>query len=162
MPKFVYSEAKDWATTDVRGLAEELRDLIEQGQRQLAGVAAAEASLRPAPGKWSLQQMVGHLVDSASNNLQRLIRLQLEEELVFPGYRQEEWVRLQCYDRMAWADVVGLWVALNKQFAHAIEFADRSCMGHVWLHEGERLTLGFILADYMGHLRHHLRQMPNG
>jgi len=157
-----YSEAKEVATIDVRGLADELRDLIEQGQRQLADVTAAQASLRPGPGKWSLQQIVGHLIDSANNNLQRLIRLQLEAELVFPGYRQDDWVRLQCYDRMAWADVVGLWVALNRQLAHAIEHADRSCMGNVWLYEGERLTLGFILTDYMRHLRHHLRQMPNG
>ncbi len=147
--------------TSTGALAEELRDLVAQGERQLRPVTAEQASLRPGPGKWSLQQIVGHLVDSASNNLQRTVRLQLVPELIFPGYQQDEWVRRQCYDRMAWADVVGLWVALNRQFAHVIEHADPSTFANVWLCEGERLTLGFLLADYMGHLRHHLRQMPN-
>jgi len=161
MPKFSYSNPKDWAAADPRSLAEELRGLIAQADRQLAGVTGEQASLRPAPGKWSAQQLLGHLIDSASNNLQRLIRLQLTAELVFPGYQQEEWVRTQCYDRMDWGDVKTLWLALNRQFAHVIEQADRHTFGNVWLHEGERLTLGYILADYMGHLRHHLRQMPN-
>jgi hypothetical protein len=161
MPKFVYCDPVEVTALDRRELADELRDLITQGERQLRGVTASQASLRPGPGKWSLQQMIGHLIDSASNNLQRAVRLQLEKELVFPNYKQDEWVRQQCYDRMEWADVVALWAALNRQLAHVIEHSDRTSLTNVWLNEGERLTLGYILVDYMGHLRHHMRQMPN-
>jgi hypothetical protein len=144
-----------------RALAEELRDLIEQLERQLAHVTPSQASLRPFPGKWSLQQIVGHLVDSAANNLQRLIRLQLETPLTFPGYRQADWVRIQCYDHMPWPQLRDLCLATNRHFAHVLQQSDRATFGNIWLHDGESLTLGFLLVDYMGHLRHHLRQMPN-
>jgi hypothetical protein len=44
------------------------------------------ADIRLAPDKWTLKEMVGHLVDSAANNHQRFIRLQFEAVLVFPKY----------------------------------------------------------------------------
>lgn len=165
MPSHSYSKPEDSANPSglsPRALSEELRELIEQAARQLGPVTEAQAALRPGPGKWSLQQTVGHLVDSASNNLQRLVRLQLESPLVFPGYRQDDWVRVQCYDRRPWAEVSGLFLALNRHLAHVIEQTERASFAHVWLLDGEPLTLGFVLVDYMGHLRHHLRQFPNG
>jgi hypothetical protein len=164
MPSHAYSKPEDSAnptSLSPRALAEDLRDLIAQAERQLQPVTEAQAALRPGPGKWSLQQTVGHLIDSAANNLQRLVRLQIESPLIFPGYRQEEWVRIQCYDRMPWAEVRSLFFVLNRHFAHVIEQADRAAFANIWLHEGEPHTLGFVLVDYMGHLRHHLRQMPN-
>jgi hypothetical protein len=160
MPPF-YSDAVDLATLNPVMLADQLRARVIRAERQMAAIPAELAMQPPAPGKWSVQQTVGHLIDSCVNNQQRLIRLQLTPELVFPGYAQEDWVRLQRYDLVPWADVVGLWAALNRHFAHTIEHADAGCFGHGWLFEGERLTLGFILVDYMGHLEHHLRQLPN-
>jgi hypothetical protein len=156
----IYSQPTDPTTLNPKELAIELRAHLAKAQRQLATVTPEAASQPLATGKWSIQQTIGHLIDSATNNHQRLIRLQLQPELHLPGYRQDDWVRLQCYDLLAWPDVLTLWLTLNHHFAHCIEHADPSCFTHVWLHEGERLTLGFILVDYIGHLDHHLRQLP--
>ena len=155
-----YSQPADPATLAPATLAAKLRAHLARGERQLGAIPARIAAQPLAPGKWSIQQTVGHLIDSAANNHQRLIRLQLTPELTFPGYQQDEWVRLQRYDLLLWSEVLALWLALNRHFAHAIEHADPACFPHVWLYEGERLTLGFILVDYMGHLDHHLRQLP--
>jgi hypothetical protein len=157
----IYSQAADSAAVDPRSLADELRAHIARGEHQLSGLPAEIAAQPIAPGKWSIQQTIGHLIDSAANNHQRLIRLQLSSELTFPGYQQDEWVRLQRYDLLLWSEVLALWLALNRHFAHAIEHADPACFHHVWLYAGERLTLGFILVDYIGHLNHHLCQLPN-
>ena len=159
MPQF-YSQLADASTLDPKALAADLRAAITRAERQLALLTPEAAAQPPAPGKWSIQQTVGHLIDSCLNNHQRLIRLQLTAELAFPGYRQDDWVRLQRYDLLAWPEVVALWLALNRHFAHAIEHADARTFTHIWPFEGERLTLGFILIDYLGHLDHHLRQLP--
>jgi hypothetical protein len=42
--------------------------------------------VRTGPGEWSVKEIVGHLVDSASNNHQRFVRLQVADGLVFPDY----------------------------------------------------------------------------
>ena len=160
MPLF-YSQPVNPAALAPHALAVDLRARVVRAERQFAAITAEDAAKPLAPGKWSIQETVGHLIDSCVNNHQRLIRLQLTPELTFPGYQQEEWVRLQRYDLLPWAGVLALWLALNRHFAHTIEHADPSTFTHLWHFEGERLTLGFILTDYMGHLDHHLRQLPN-
>ena len=37
----------------------------------------------------TIRQILGHLVDSASNNHQRIVRLQYNQELEFPDYQQD-------------------------------------------------------------------------
>jgi hypothetical protein len=156
-----YSQPADPATVDPHTLAAGLRSRLARAEIQLA-VVTPEAAAQPlAPGKWSIQQTVGHLIDSCANNHQRLIRLQLTPELTFPGYQQDKWVRLQRYDLLPWPEILALFLTLNRQFAHTIQHANAACFTHTWLFEGERLTLGFILVDYLGHLDHHLRQLPN-
>jgi len=160
MPPF-YSQPADPTTLSPQAIAADLRAAIARAESQLSAIPAAIAAQSLAPGKWSIQQTVGHLIDSAANNHQRLIRLQLTPELTFPGYQQDDWVRLQRYDLLPWPEVLALFVTHNRHFAHTIEHADPATFTHIWLFEGERLTLGFILVDYLGHLDHHLRQLPN-
>ena len=150
----------DPATVTPASLARDLRDALVRAERQLAAFTAEAAAQPLAPGKWSAQQTVGHLIDSCTNNLQRLIRMQLTPELAFPGYQQDDCLRLQRFDLEPWPEVLTLFLALNRHFAHAIEYADVTCFHHVWLHDGERLTLAFVLADYISHMEHHLRQLP--
>jgi hypothetical protein len=160
MPPF-YSTPADPSTLDPTQIAADLRAHLARAERQLSPITPEAAAQPLAPGKWSIQQTVGHLIDSCTNNLQRLIRLQLTPELTFPGYQQDECVRLQRFDLEPWPEVLSLFLALNRHFAHAIEHADAATFTHTWLFEGKQLTLGFILVDYIGHLDHHLRQLPN-
>jgi len=159
MPPY-YSQPVDPATQSPHAIAADLRAHLAAAERQLTTIPAEAARLPLAPGKWSTQQTVGHLIDSCTNNLQRLIRPQLTPALDFPGYRQAECVQLQRFDLEPWPEVLSLFLALNRHFAHAIEHADPATFTHTWFFEGEHLTLGFILIDYIGHLDHHLRQLP--
>jgi hypothetical protein len=159
MPPF-YSQPTDPAALSPHIIAADLRAAIARAERQLSPITPEAAAQPFAASKWSIQETVGHLIDSCTNNHQRLIRLQLAPELTFPGYQQVEWVALQRYDLLPWPEVLSLFLALNRHFAHAIEHADPACFPHTWLFEGEHLTLGFILVDYIGHLEHHLRQLP--
>jgi hypothetical protein len=156
-----YAAPVDPATLDPHTIAADLGAHLARAERQLAAITPDAAAKPLAPGKWSTQQTVGHLIDSCANNLQRLIRLQLTPELTFPGYDQDACIRLQRFDLLPWPEVLSLFLALNRHFAHTIEHADPTTFTHTWLFEGQHLTLGFILVDYIGHLDHHLRQLPN-
>jgi hypothetical protein len=94
MPSTKYQPASP-VSLDPNDIAAALRDRILRAERQFAAISADAAAKPLAPGKWSIQQVVGHLIDSANNNLQRLIRLQLTAQLDFPGYQQDDWVYLQ-------------------------------------------------------------------
>jgi hypothetical protein len=155
-----YAQPADLAALSPQALAADLRAHLSRAERQLSAISPETAAQPLEPGKWSIQQTVGHLIDSCNNNLQRLVRLQIDPQLTFPGYQQDDWVRLQRYDLLPWPQVLALFVTLNRHFAHTIQHANARCFPHTWLFEGQPLTLGFILADYIAHLDHHLRQLP--
>ena len=71
----------------------ELRETVEAATPRLLALSEADASKPPAPGKWSPKQVIGHLIDSASNNHQRFVRVRFMDDLVFAGYEQEAGLR---------------------------------------------------------------------
>jgi hypothetical protein len=144
---------------------------VEQGTAALRRISDEESACRPAPGKWSPKEILGHLVDSATNNHQRFVRAQLQEDLVFSGYDQDAWVALQRYQERPWMDLIELWRAYNLHIAHVMSAApeevlrkprprhnlDQLAWGQV--PEGEAPMLESLMRDYVGHLKHHLAQI---
>jgi DinB superfamily len=141
--------------------AHTLRQLIDEYERKFLAVSEAAAAHSPSPEKWSRKQILGHLIDSAANNHQRFIRLQLAPELQFPGYQQNEWVTLNGYSSRSWSELVALWAGYNRHLAHVIEHLDPAALPHIWDTGNHRYTLEFIATDYVDHLRHHLAQIAD-
>jgi hypothetical protein len=151
--------------------AEDLRSTVSQVATLLAGVPEEAAARRPAPGKWSAKEIVGHLVDSASNNHQRFVRAQFQDDLVFPSYAQDDWVALQRYQEASWPHLLTLWRDFNLHLAHLIDVTppeqrlrprrrhnlDR--IGYEQVPAEDATTLDYFMRDYVDHLHHHLRQL---
>jgi len=125
----------------------------------LSAIPEDAASKKPAPNKWSKKEILGHLIDSAANNHQRFMRLQLQPEISLPGYDQDNWVRLNRYQQRTWNEIVTLWSAYNRHLASVIESLEGSALGHVWHAPDGDVTLEFIASDYVRHLQHHLAQI---
>jgi hypothetical protein len=141
-------------------LAGELRSEIEASSARLRALAERDVRDPLSTDKWSRKEILGHLIDSATNNHQRFVRAQFEDPFTWPGYAQNEWVSVQQYRDAAWNDLVNLWVALNHHIAHVIEHvpsakARTSCR----IGDGEPVTLEWLMQDYLRHLRHHLAQI---
>jgi hypothetical protein len=118
------------------------------------------ASVRPAPGKWSKKEILGHLIDSATNNHQRFVRMQLTAHLELPGYDQEEWVRLQHYQDRPWREIIDMWQVYNNQLVEVIRNIDPKALRNTWrAPDGKDVDLEFVVRDYLVHMRHHLDQI---
>ena len=137
-----------------------LNSTIEMVTPWLRHLSDAEAAVRPAPGKWSKKEILGHLMDSASNNPQRFVRAALQGELTFPGYDQERLVALQRFQDLDWAFLIDLWAAYNRLLAHVLHALPTSAHG-VTCRIGpyKPATLGWIADDYVEHMKHHLNQI---
>ena len=137
----------------VNAAVDRWRDLPERSVR-----------LRPSKHAWSVKEITGHLIDSASNNHQRFVRLQLMENLTFPDYGQDNihWVRIQNYQDRKWDELLGLWRFYNLQLAYIIRSVDASCLDHVWQPDAEnKVTLFDLMTDYLRHLEVHLDQIAD-
>ena len=136
-----------------------LASVVAHALPLLSAIPEDAASKKPAPNKWSKKEILGHLIDSAANNHQRFMRLQLQTEISLPGYDQDDWVRLNRYQQRTWNEIVTLWSAYNRHLASVIESLDDSALGHVWHSPDGDVTLEFIASDYVRHLKHHLKQI---
>jgi hypothetical protein len=104
--------------------------------------------------------VIGHLIDSATNNHQRFVRAQEAPSLEFPGYEQNHWVGFQRYEDCEWKELVEFWHAYNRHLAHVIDKIPEarrtvSCR----IGANAPITLGFLAHDYVVHLKHHLAQL---
>lgn len=117
---------------------------------------------RPSENDWSIKEVTGHLIDSAANNHQRFVRLQLLQQLTFPDYGQDNihWVRIQNYQDRTWDELLDLWRLYNIQLAYIIRSVEPSCLKHVWqIDTANRATLFDLMTDYLRHLEVHLDQI---
>jgi len=136
-----------------------LASVVAHALPLLSAIPEDAASKKPTPNKWSKKEILGHLIDSAANNHQRFMRLQLQTEISLPGYDQDDWVRLNHYQQRTWKEIVTLWSAYNRHLASVIESLDDSALAHVWHSPDGDVTLEFIASDYVRHLKHHLAQI---
>src|ERR1700682_2956826 len=97
---------------------ERLRFAVRTLPGVLSRCAEAESEVRPSPERWSKKEVIGHLIDSASNNHQLFVRGQIAGGQDFPRYEQEQWVRLQNYQAAQWHDLIDLWRAYNTHLIH--------------------------------------------
>jgi len=143
----------------MKSVADDLLSALEAADR-LRQFDEAAASKRPTPGKWSKKETLGHLIDSAANNHQRFVRLQLSTHIDLPGYDGDEWVRVQRYQDRSWHEIIDLWRRYNTQLASVIRDVNPNTLRHTWhTPDGKDLDLEFIMRDYVVHLRHHLDQI---
>jgi len=139
-----------------RELTATINHFIEQTQKQ-----PIDWEGKPAPGKWSNKEIIGHLCDSAQINLQRFVRCTFEENFKLT-YEQNEWVAAQHYQDMNMDDLLQLWRLLNLQITRVLDNypADRwqaQCdtnKKEIGLH-----TVEWLAQDYLAHLQHHLNQI---
>jgi len=117
----------------------------------------APASRRPKEGGWSPKEIIGHLIDSASNNHQRFVRLQIQERLVFPDYGKDNmrWVAIEHYNEIGFNDLLRLWMLYNVLIENIIRRADPVKLQNCWVRGDSKTTLLDLMQDYVRHLKEH-------
>jgi len=148
---------------DVRNAMNRLQSYISKVPSALSEIPSEEILRVPRPGKWSKQQIFGHLIDSALNNLKRFTDIQhAPQPYVIQSYNQEELVRVNNYQGLPLGSLIDIWKALNKQILNVVEIipvikldypVDPRYDNH------EMKTLAWVICDYVAHMEHHLRQL---
>jgi uncharacterized damage-inducible protein DinB len=137
-----------------------LGELIERLPERLREIPAERAGQKPGANAWSKKEELGHLLDSAANNYQRIVRTQLQEKPAMPDYDGEAWVALQRYQERDWELLIHLWQALNRQLLAAAEVVSGAAWSRTCtIGDSQPLTLQFVFDDYVDHMVHHLEHM---
>ncbi|MFT3932997.1 MAG: DinB family protein [Chitinophagaceae bacterium] len=116
-----------------------------------------------APGKWSRKQILGHLIDSAVNNLKRFTDIQfVAQPYVVQAYQQEELVMVNNYQELPLQHLLQLWQLLNQQIVFIVDNIPAEKMHYAvnpQYNNNETKTLAWIICDYVAHMEHHWKQV---
>src|SRR5215213_2486786 len=152
-------------------LVEEFRETIVTATVQLRDIPEEQSRLKSSAQDWSPIEVIGHLIDSAANNHQRFVRGQFTDDLMFPGYEQEQWVNSQNYRNESWPEVIQLWSSYNLHLLHVasaipVDVLTKPRSSHTLdqialnlVEKNEPATLEYLIRDYVDHLRYHLNQI---
>jgi hypothetical protein len=152
-------------TDRFKPIAKELCDMINQWEPRLRGLDMEIRAGRKNRQERTIQQILGHMVDSATNNTHRIIHLQnLNCHLNYPDYankgNNDKWIAIQRYQEEDWNLVVDLWASTNRHIAHVIEQVNEGKLGRTWVTAlKEEITLEEMITDFPGHFRLHLSEI---
>lgn len=141
--------------------SDQLIDTINEKIKILLSLTDDKFHSKPLGMVWTRKEILGHLIDSASNNHQRFIRIQDgENPFNIIQYSQDNWVKRNNYANQSSDTVINLWYYYNTHLAHVI----RNIPEHVFdtkciLKENSEINFEFIVSDYIRHLDHHLEQI---
>lgn len=149
-------------TKDYTSITNGISQVIEDWETILTGLPEETISQRRNHQNRTIKQLVGHLIDSASNNHQRLVRLQYNKWLEFPDYTQDNdlWIEIQDYQHTDWYDLVQLWKFFNLHIIHLIKVVDKSKLENYWYdYQGNRVTMDDMVQGYLSHLHLHINHI---
>ncbi len=142
----------------------ELDSILTDFSRKLNAIPDFEFNAKPLPKKWSKQEVMGHLIDSAHNNLRRFITAQYETHPKIV-YDQDFWVRASAYQGSSKEEIIQLWVLMNRRIQAVLksmpkENLVRTC--DTGKQEISLKTIDWLAQDYVKHMKHHLNQVIAG
>jgi hypothetical protein len=138
-------------------LGEAISYTIREVDPILRKISDENASIKPVKGGWSKKEILGHLIDSASNNHQRFVRAALNEAQNFPPYSQDKWVDVQKYNEREWEELINLFVTMNSNISSVLEVIPGEAVNNLCnIGKENMVSLEFLANDYLRHLKHHL------
>ena len=134
--------------------------VLATAPRRLVDISESDAARKPDLKRWSKKEVLGHLIDSASNNHQRFVRAQFVPRIDLPTYEQEIWVERQGYATEPWPDLVNLWLLMNRHLLHIVRAMPEDALAHQISIAGRpAVTLETVIVDYLSHMENHLAQI---
>ncbi len=150
---------------EFESICRELLSLIEEWESKLSALSGDVISERRNSQNRTIKQIVGHMVDSASNNTHRIIHLQYQQSpLVFPDYanlgNNDRWITIQNYQEEEWKNLVQFWKYINMHFVHVIQNINNEKLGNIWISAlNDKISLEDMVNDFPRHFRLHLDEI---
>jgi hypothetical protein len=141
-------------------VAEDFRASLDALHTTLLAIPAALADTPWRPGGWTRKQIVGHLLDSATNNRQRFVRASIDGSYAGPKYAQDAWVAAHGYAEQSWERLLNWWKTEHDILAAVVDRIPAECLeASCAVGDDAPVKLRFLVEDYVEHQRWHFRQL---
>ena len=150
---------------ETSAITTEIRSLTEDWEPRLRQLSDEIITQRRNNQQRTIKQILGHLIDSTSNNTHRVVHLQYQESpFSFPNYatngNNDRWIAIQDYQHEDWNNMIQLWKYSLLHFCHVIKNLNDDKLENEWISGPEKnITLRIMILDFPGHLKLHLNEI---
>lgn len=144
---------------------QELLRLAKEWEPRLISLSTDVITNRRNGQNRTIKQILGHMIDSASNNTHRIIHMQYQESpLIYPDYanlgNNDRWIAIQNYQSEDWNDLIQLWKYATIHLVHVIRNVNIAKLDNEWTSAlGENVPLKAMIIDYLRHFKLHLDEI---
>ena len=138
-----------------------LEQLLETGLKYISQASEYELTKKQNPKKWSKKEILGHLIDSGINNLQRFTEIQfVDRPYKLRQYSQNELVITNDYQNSETSEIIDFWLSINNRIKNIMRLQTEKTLNYkIELGKNNISDLKFLMTDYVEHLEHHLNQI---
>jgi len=144
-------------------VANPLKALAETPGKLIAlarGLTRAQLLKRPAPGKWSIQEIACHLADAEIANAWRYRKVFAEDEFRITTYDQDRWAAAHQYRRQDLRLVLEQFRTLRARNVALMKLVGRKAWSRTAMHPTlGTLSAGQIIVHQVHHSANHLAQI---
>ena len=146
-------------------IRQELLQLIEAWEPKLLALSEDVISNRRNSQKRTIKQILGHMVDSASNNTHRMVHLQYQPSpYAYPNYasygNNDRWIAIQYYQEEQWNNLVQLWKYSNIHVVHVMQHINPEKLANEWIADtNKNVSLKAMVIDYLRHFKLHMDEI---
>ena len=150
---------------EYESITREIISLIEIWEPKFSALPAGIITSRRNSQNRTIKQIIGHLIDSNSNNTHRVIHLQYQSNpLIFPNYatfgNNDRWIAIQDYQNEDWHVLIQLWKYSLLHYCHVIKNINDSKLENEWIAgSDQKITLKTMVLDFPRHLKLHLNEI---
>jgi len=144
---------------------QELLHLVDVWEPKLLALSEDVIANRRNSQNRTIKEIVGHMIDSASNNTHRIIHLQYQPSpLIFPDYanlgNNDRWIAIQNYQAEKWDDLIQLWKYSNIHIVHVIKNVNEGKLDNEWITAlNTKVSQKTMIINYLKHIKLHLSEI---
>jgi hypothetical protein len=134
-----------------------LQSQMEQTLATLRAVTPEQSLNRYAEGKWSIREVVGHIIDAERIFAYRALRFARNDQTPLPGFEQDGYIAPGRFDERSWGNLLEELEAVRRGTLLLFGGFDEAAWQRHGVASGAGITVRALAYVIAGHELHHMK-----
>jgi hypothetical protein len=133
-----------------------LEEQLESTLPLLRGIDERTANYRYEPGKWSVKEVLGHIIDGERVFAYRALTFARNDTTALPSFDQDKWAESAPWANLPISHIVAEFEAVRRANIFMFRQCDAAAWGRTGVANEKPMTTRSAAFVIAGHLQHHL------
>jgi len=137
-------------------IVEILKDQVETSVSYLSRLSEEQGNFRYAPGKWSVKECLGHMIDAERIFAYRAMRIARNDRTPIEGFEQDDYIKYGSFDACSLASLVAEFQAVRESTEYLFEHLAEEAWTRRGIANKNEISVRALAYIMAGHELHHI------